>query len=276
MRVEFETIVLDPSKRDMRLAEQRVRLARKNYPSGLIDNGIERARAIDRSILLNNSRDRNQEENIPFVFSHNCANPQVLDIVRQSTHMLMPSERMREVMRNKKIVAARRQPPNLKMHLFQPRFETSPQTTRGSVTSCRKLPGRKPTRGQPCRCCEVLNECSVFKFHGTDDEFELRWHFTCDTMNVIYALTCSGCGKNYIGQTERAVRDRCGDYRRAVSDPKFHTQGVHRHIAQCGKGNFSMTPFFKLKSTSHGHSLILSYESSFIKKFRPALNESKL
>ena len=27
----------------------------------------------------------------------------------------------------------------------------------------------------------------------------------------IYALTCQTCGKNYIGQTERSVRDRNGD-----------------------------------------------------------------
>ena len=173
-------------------------------------------------------------------------------------------------------MAARRQPPSLKGHLFQPRFETTPQNSRGNVTPCRKVPGRKPTRGQPCRCCDVLNECTSFKFFGSSDEFELRFHFTCDTMNVVYALTCSGCGHNYIGQTERAVRDRCGDYRRAVSDPKFHTQGVHKHIAQCGNGNFIMTPFFKLKSTSHGHNLILTYESHFIKRYKPSLNESKL
>ena len=179
-------------------------------------------------------------------------------------------------MNNKKIVAARRQPPNLKKQLFQPRFETTPPTNLGSVTACKNVPGRKPTRGQPCRCCDALNECTSFRFHGTDDNFQLRWHFTCDTMNVIYALTCAGCGKNYIGQTERAVRDRCGDYRRAISEPRFHTQGVHRHIAQCGQGNFTMTPFFKLKNDNHGHDYILSYESHFIKRYKPSLNESKL
>ena len=190
--------------------------------------------------------------------------------------MLLPSERMTAIMANKKIVAARRQPPNLKMHLFHPRFETAPPVNRGSIIPCKKVAGRKPMRGQPCKCCEVINECMTFRFFGADHDFELRWHFTCETMNVIYALTCSGCGHNYIGQTERAVRDRCGDYRRAVSDPKYYTQGVHRHIAQCGQGKFTMTPFFKLKSTDRGHNLILTYESLFIKRYQPTLNESKL
>ena len=269
------TIVSDKDKRDIRLAELRVFLRRKSYPDGLISNGIERACAIERSTLLAN-KENSSQETIPFVHTNNCSNPQVLDIIRHSTHMLAPSERMQNVLANKKIVAAKRQPPNLKLQLFKPRFDTRSSSAKGSVTACRNLPNRKPMRGQPCRCCNSLNECNSFKFFGSSEEFEIRWHFSCETMNVLYALTCPGCGHNYIGQTERAVRDRCGDYRRAISDPKFHTQGVHKHLATCGKGSFSMTPFFKLKDNNRGHNFILTYESHFIKRFKPSLNESKL
>ena len=95
-------------------------------------------------------------------------------------------------------------------------------------------------------------------------------------MNILYALTCPNCGINYIGQTERSVRERCGDYRRAISDKKYHTQGVHEHLATCGNGQFLMTPFFKIKSSERGHQTILTYESLFIKRYKPSLNESKL
>ena len=177
-------------------------------------------------------------------------------------------------MNGRKIVAARRQPANLRSLLFRPRFEGPGQSTPGSVTACRKV--KKKVRGQPCKCCDNINEVSTFQFHGSDEPFELRWHFTCDTMNVLYALTCQTCGLNYIGQTERSVRDRNGDYRRAISDKKFHTQGVHEHLATCGNGHYLMTPFFKIKSANRGHQTILQYESYFIQKYKPALNESKL
>ena len=49
-------------------------------------------------------------------------------------------------------------------------------------------------------------------------------HFTCDTRNVIYALTCPGCGDNYIGKTEREVRDRCGVYRLAIEKKKDYAR----------------------------------------------------
>ena len=268
------TVVSNPETRDYRLRELQGYLKKKQYPSTVSLNGIERAKAVDRDSLLQAQKNPSVDENIPFVHTHNSANPQVLDIIRQSTSILAPSERMKKVMNGRKIVAARRQPPNLRSLLFRPRFEGQVQSTPGSVKACSKV--KQKTRGQPCKCCDNINECTSFVFHGSNEPFELRWHFTCDTMNVLYALTCQTCGLNYIGQTERTVRERNGDYRRAISDKKYHTQGVHEHLATCGKGHYSMTPFFKVHSTNRDHQTILQYESYFIQKFQPALNQSKL
>ena len=183
---------------------------------------------------------------------------------------------MTEVMNGKKIIAPRRQPPSLRSLLFRPRFETNQSSSRGSIIPCKDDPNRKRMCGRPCACCDYMNQCTSFKFFGSSETFELRHDFTCDTMNVLYALTCPTCGHNYIGQTERAVRDRCGDYRRAISDPKYYQQGVHEHLATCGKGKFLMTPFLKIQTNNRGHSMILSQEEFFIKKFQPSLNKSKL
>ena len=270
------TIVSDAEVRDIRLMELTTFLKKKQYPSSVIENGIERACSIDRQTLLLQQNTPETNKDIPFVFTYNCSNPQVLDLVRQSMSLLAPSERMKKVMKDKKIIAARRQPPSLRSFLFKPRFDTTQSATHGSVICCRDDLSRKKTCGRPCGCCDYLNQCTSFRFFGSNEDFELRYHFTCDTMNVLYVLTCPTCSHNYIGQTERSVRDRCGDYRRAISDPKYHTQGVHEHLASCGKGTFSITPFLKIKTSNRGHTHILSQEGFFIKKFKPSLNESKL
>ena len=267
------TIVSRTEVRDKRLSELQNFLERKKYPSKVIVNGIERAKAIDRMVLLQPKEHQTTDNNIPFVHTYNCANPDVLDLIRHSSSLLSSSERMNSVMNGRKIIAARRQPPNLKSLLFRPRFEGQSQPP-GSVRPCRQV--KEKRKGQPCKSCDTINECTSFHFHGSNEPFEIRWHFTCDTMNVLYALTCPTCGLNYIGQTERSVRDRNGDYRRAISDKKYHTQGVHEHLATCGKGTFTMTPFFKITNTNRGHQTILQYELYFIQKYKPALNESKL
>ena len=162
----------------------------------------------------------------------------------------------------------------MKSLLFRPRFETENEGPPGSVKPCKKDPKRAKTRGPPCKCCDSIRECESFTFEGSDTPFELRYHFTCDTRNVLYLVTCLKCGLDYIGKTERQVRDRCGEYRRAIENKNF-TQGVHKHISDCG-GNFSMTPFLKIFDGSRDSQTILSYESHFIKRYRPKLNVLKL
>ena len=212
---------------------------------------------------------------IPFVHTFNCANPDVLNVVRDSLTLLTPSERMSTVMKDKKIVAARRQTRNLKSLLFKPRFDTNAQSSKGSVLPCKKDTNRQNRRGRPCKCCDFIVECTQFLFKGCSEPFELRYHFTCDTRNLLYVITCQGCGENYIGKTERELRERCTDYRTAIQGKKF-TQGVHEHVSTCGNGQFTMTPFLKIHDSSRDSQTILSYETRFIQRYKPQLNVLKL
>ena len=131
----------------------------------------------------------------------------------------------------------------MKSLLFRPRFEPNKTGPIGSVMPCKKDPNRKKTRGRPCKCCDLLQECETFCFEGSPTPFQLRYNFTCDTRNVLYLVTCLKWGWDYIGNTEREVRERCGEYRLAIENGKFN-QGVHKHIYECG-GGFVMTPFLK-------------------------------
>ena len=270
-------IVSDTQVRETRFQELKRFLVRKKYPSDVIECGINRARHLDRSSILRGTTQEEVEDasNIPFVYTNNCANPNVLGMVREGLSILAPSQRMKTVMGSKKVIAARRQPRNLKSLLFRPRFDTSLQTSKGSVRPCKEDMNRGKLRGRPCKCCDSLSKCTHLTFKGSDTPFELRFHFTCDTRNVLYALTCQGCGDNYIGKTEREVRERCGEYRNAIENKRF-SQGVHEHLATCGKGVFVMTPFFKIHDGNRDSQTILSYETLFIQRYRPRLNVLKL
>ena len=274
----ISVIVSKPNRRDERLAELKGRLLKKKYPVGVVNSAIESARRLDRLAILNpisNSESETPSNNIPFVYTNNCANPDVLNIVRNGLSILAPSEHMTTVMKDKKIIAARRQMRNLKSLLFKSRFDTSDQNSKGSVLPCKKDKNRRQTRGRPCKCCDSIQECTSFLFKNSTEPFELRYHFTCDTRNVLYALTCQGCGENYIGKTERELRERCGEYRTAIQSKKF-TQGVHEHIATCGDGQLVITPFLKIHDSSRDSQTILSYETRFIQRYKPRLNVLKL
>ena len=62
--------------------------------------------------------------------------------------ILTPSAQMATVMKDKKIVAARRQTQNLKSILFKPRFDTTVHMSKGSVLPCKKDKNRGSQRGR--------------------------------------------------------------------------------------------------------------------------------
>jgi hypothetical protein len=233
------TIVSERNVCTKRLEELKGFLKKRQYPIQVINSGIERALSLDRLTLLVPSDKPEEKQGIPFLLTHNCKNPQITSMIMNGLDLLAPSKRMQRVMDTKKVIAARRQPPNIKQMLFCPRFETAIPSSPGSVIPCRNNANKKPTRGALCKCCDLLDECTDFLFAHSSEPFQHRCHFNCETMSVKYAITCDGWGENYIGQTERSVQERNGDHRRAIQDGKF-VQGFHQHIFQCGKGIFSM------------------------------------
>ena len=86
--------------------------------------------------------------------------------------------------------------PNLKDILIKGTLEDS-QQTRGT-TLCGK------TR---CKTCDHIQLGNTIK--KDQERYQIRGSFTCLSRNVIYLLTCSICGKRYIGETGQTLNGRC-------------------------------------------------------------------
>ena len=59
-------------------------------------------------------------------------------------------------------------------------------------------------------------------------------------------------------------------HRNCINNPLFREQKVSKHIAECGKGDFWVIPFYKMKKP--GLVPHLATEDYFINKFKPVLN----
>ena len=69
-----------------------------------------------------------------------------------------------------------------------------------------------------CLCCKVLNCDTVFSSNVTGKQFILgkEGNFSCKSCNLIYLISCSDCGKQYVGQTTQAVHVRLNAHRSCV------------------------------------------------------------
>ena len=93
----------------------------------------------------------------------------------------------------------------------------------------------------------------------------------CLARNVIYAIWCRGCNKNYIGETV-SLRERMGSHRSNSKDLTRANMEISRHLWSCGQG-FKVWPLLKVKEDCKILRLVM--EDELMKLLKPDLNADR-
>ena len=81
-----------------------------------------------------------------------------------------------------------------------------------------------------CKCCDLLSFGNVTPFVLKVAQSLLNSVITSPVIRKTSSIyTCLKCGLDYIGKTEREVRERCSEYRLPI-EKKIFFQGVHKHM----------------------------------------------
>ena len=252
------TIVENSKIKTIKLEELKQILRRQNYPKKIIDTGIEKACKIPIEILRSNKK-KTTDKIIPFISTYNPNNCKVLPSIKTVFNNLQQSKTMKDVFQNYRLINSWKQPPNLGRILCKSKFTSVKQSFK--VKKCNKK----------CFCCkDYLLEGTSFQFKKHNSTFDLKANFNCESSNLIYVVICSGCKEEYIGQTGTTLKERVTVYKQHINHPQYQQIKVEAHLRTCGKGNFTIFPFFQVKKEDK--SLRESYENHFIKKFEPKLN----
>ena len=259
------TIIDDTDSRDRHLEEMKHFFLSRGYPQKLIDDGIEKAISIPISILRQ-SKEKNQEDVLPYVFTHNPHNPDLTPLVKSTLETMNYDVRMKKVLSSTKYITSRRQPPNLKNILTKACFKSTLPTNEGGSESC---------HDKRCGTCPHIQETKTIKITATGRSFNIRTRMNCKTKNVLYIITCTGCKEQYVGMTNDKLTARVRVHKSHIKNPQYRKLGVSKHIAECSnmEPKFNIAPFFKIsESTTEG----LIKEEMFIKQFQPSLNNISL
>ena len=156
-----------------------------------------------------------------------------------------------------KLINSKKQPPNLERLLCQSEYVDEELIC---VKKC----------GKNCVCCSYIKEAKEHRFKNSDTSFKIKSPFNCESSNLLYVINCGGCDEEYIGQTGRLLKERLVLYRQHISSPQYQTSYCEQHLRNCGKGKFTIFPFFQLKNDNRINRE--NHESKFIHKFKPTLN----
>jgi hypothetical protein len=259
-------IVSDDHILERRLAEMKTTFLLLSYPEYLIDNGIQNAKSLDKTILRRPKEKCDNKNVLPFVHTFNPWHPNVHNVIVNNLPILKSSNRMALVMNKYTLIKSTRQPPNLKKLLTRAKFVVSSNIKIPCVQKCLSK--------HNCGTCSVLIEGATFDFGGKI--FNVKYDMTCNVQNVIYVLVCQGCNKFYIGETGDSLRNRVTTHKEQIKIANYRKLHVSRHIFECTRNiadgrKFKIMPFYKVANNQSATFRKLK-EEMFIRLFRPDLN----
>ena len=153
-------------------------------------------------------------------------------------------------------MVAFRQPANLQSMLCRAKLPSEQKVKR-------KVLGMKPCHN-PCNTCPYVSTTKVAKSSHTKETITLTGSFNCNTSGIIYITTCEKCGKQYIGQTGRKLRERFGEHLYNICQKKEVT-GLH--YTSPGHSHWDLKVQVLEKVTPNTPSFRLEREEHWIKRF---------
>ena len=146
------TIVEDKNILHERLQDLKYHLTKCSYPVKVINHAIFKATSIDQAELRIN-KDRETDDNIVFISTHNPKNPNVNDIINNAMFLLKSNPILREIFGNIKLIKSRRTPPSLTVSLIRSVF-----------TSNKPVFGVKKCHKKICQTCPLIYGTDRYNF----------------------------------------------------------------------------------------------------------------
>ena len=256
----LKTIISEQHTFDQRAQELISLLKRQKYPETLIYAGLQKARSLDRESLLLTEQIE-QPKIIPYVSTYNPRNPEIYSQIINDINILKRDTHMNDVLNNYSFIKSKRQPKNLKRLLTRAKFGQNENTP--TITIC-----ERPNCGL---CSYLLTGDSYTTKSGKT--LKVKTAMNCEVKNVVYVMICSGCGEEYVGETND-LRKRTTVHRQHIRDESVRKLKVSGHMEKCtNKNNETMFKIYPaIKMNSDGIAERRLKEKQLINLIKPKLN----
>ena len=105
------------------------------------------------------------------------------------------------------------------------------------VGRCKPCSGKRP----PCQLCSNMKNTSTFKSKHSNQVYQIKKNFNCNSKMVVYLIECRICGKQYNGSTVTKFRARANNYKsthrnfrkeQILSNQARNQKRFHKHYLQ--------------------------------------------
>jgi len=169
---------------------------------------------------------------------YNPSNPPIKNIIKDNWHILETDPRLKCFM-NKELIVGHTRATSVKDLLVSSKLNYHPE-----ITPTNTSPSNPKVCTRPhCRYCHLCDKSGAIRSNTTKRRYIIPQHYSCEFNNLIYAITCTKCGEQYVGQTSNTIRQRFQKHLKdiehasnwAQAPPSYQNTGktnVGRHFSQ--------------------------------------------
>jgi hypothetical protein len=103
---------------------------------------------------------------------------------------------------DQELIVAYRRPRNIKDRIV-----------RTDIKPNQAQPGSNPCRQPKCQTCRFMKSTTEYTSNYTKLKYKIQGSYNCQTISVIYLITCEICGIQYVGQTGNTMNKRMVGHR---------------------------------------------------------------
>ena len=145
---------------------------------------------------------------------------------------MIQDPRLKEIFPQPPLVAYKR-PPNIKDKLIRAKVPKQ-----NASKPKRNLPGMKKCLS--CGVCPYVREGKSVISTSNNHKMDINTNVNCNSSNVVYLVGCLKCRKQYIGETDRKIRERFREHRGYVT-AKMENKATGKHFNEPGHNVSDMT-----------------------------------
>ena len=102
-----------------------------------------------------------------------------------------------------------------------------------------------------CHCCNSIIESNHFKSTYTKHTYPINTYMNCNSSNIIYLITCSKCKIQYVGETNRKLKDRLNDHKSNIRTNKETAIAIHFRSALHNIHHLQIQPISQITTPNY-------------------------
>ena len=202
--VRLNRICSETNSFDKRCDDLERFLLERRYSSKLVRKEIIRARKISRNELLDKEKSQGSVSKLKFNVTYYPVLRNVKSQLKELHVILACDEDHKKVFPEVLIIDFKNNK-NLKTHLARATLPDVNEVGRGEPSG-----GKRP----PCQLCSNMKNTSTFKSKHSNEVYQIKKNFNCNSKMVVYLIKGRVCGKQYNGSTVTKFRARANNYKR--------------------------------------------------------------